>query len=467
MNESLFASFSTEKEESFLTSLLAILAGALLLAWPALVNGFPIVFSDTHAFLVQGGEPQMVWDKPFVYGPVLAILHRGWTLWLPLAAQVLVVSHLLCLVRGAFAAPGWRFHLAVCAGLAGLSAAPWFASLLMPDILAPVVVLVLFLLGFAATGRWMRMWLVGLGGFAIASHLSYLPLAGVVTVGALVLGGRRIVAVPLGVALAVLLAGNAIGHGRFGISPYGSVFALARLVTDGPAQAVLARECPGAGWKMCGWQGRFPDDSDLFLWKEWGPVWSTGGPMALAPEASAIVRATLVQEPVAVLRSALGNFWEQIRRVRLGDTLGNDWLEGSITGSFAAYFPAGEMARFRAGRQMQETLREVAAPLNTVQAVVLAAGAAASLVVAWRRRGTLPGRFALLVLAGVLANAAASGALSRPHDRYQARIAWLVLLPVVVGWRKEESSFCEQKEAKKLHSWHPDKPGEAGTLAKE
>jgi len=452
MDESLFASFSTEKEDSFLTSLLAIIAGAVLLAWPALVNGFPIVFSDTHAFLVQGGEPQMVWDKPFVYGPVLALLHQRITLWLPLVAQVLMVSHLLWLVRGAFAAPGWRFHLALCAGLAALSAAPWFASLLMPDILAPAVVIVLFLLGFATLGPWMRLWLVVLGGVGIASHLSYLPLAGVVTAGALLLGGRRIVAVPLCAALALLVAGNAIGHGRAGLSPYGSVFALARLMTDGPAQAVLARECPGAGWKMCDWQGRFPDDSDLFLWKEHGPVWSSGGPRALAPEASAIVRATLVQEPVAVLRSALGNFQEQLWRVRLGDTLGDDWLEESITGSFRAYFPPEEMARFRAGRQMANMLGAVAAPLNALHAVVLAAGAAASLFVAWRRRGTRAGRFALLVLAGVLANAAASGALSRPHDRYQARIAWLVLLPGVVGIRKEGSSFCEQKEAKKLHS---------------
>ena len=34
-----------------------------------------------------------------------------------------------------------------------------------------------------------------------------------------------------------------------------------------------------------------------------------------------------------------------------------------------------------------------------------------------------------MVLAGLAANAFATGALSGPHDRYQARIAWLVVLP--------------------------------------
>ena len=47
----------------------AILLGAVLLVWPALVNQYPIVFSDTHAFLVQAGQPTMVWDKPWFYGP--------------------------------------------------------------------------------------------------------------------------------------------------------------------------------------------------------------------------------------------------------------------------------------------------------------------------------------------------------------------------------------------------------------
>ncbi len=428
----------------------AILAGAVLLAWPALVNLYPIVFSDTHAFLVMGGEPQMVWDKPFVYGPVLRLLHLNVSLWLPLAAQVAMVSHLLWLARSAFAPATVRFHLLLCAGLGLFSAAPWVASLLMPDILAPVAVMCLFLLGFGGLGWGQRVWLMVLGSFAIGSHLSHLPLAAVVTGLSLVLGGRRVVMVPLAAAVGLLLASNAIGHGKFGISPYGSVFALARLISDGPAQRVLARQCRDAGWRMCDWQGRFPADSDLFLWDGKGPVWSTpGGAVALAPEASAIVRQTLWQEPVAVLLSAVGNAAEQLGRVRLGDTLGTDSLETSITGSFRAYFPAAEMARFRGGLQMGERLRDVAAPFNPVHIAVLVLGAGATLVIAWWRRGRLEGRLAVLVLAGVLVNAGVSGALSRPHDRYQARIAWLVLLPPLLmlpavrpgsGWRRSRSS---------------------------
>ena len=129
----------------------------------------------------------------------------------------------------------------------------------------------------------------------------------------------------------------------------------------------------------------------------------------------------------------MANAAEQLVRVRLGDTLGNDWLEGSITGSFRAYFSAAEMARFRAGRQMGDRLEGVGVALNPLHLALLLGGFGASLVVVWR--GGLAVRLAVLVLVAVLANAAVAGALSRPHDRYQARIAWLVLLPPVLGLR--------------------------------
>jgi len=47
--------------------------------------------------------------------------------------------------------------------------------------------------------------------------------------------------------------------------------------------------------------------------------------------------------------------------------------------------------------------------------------------------------FMLLVYAGVLANAFATGALSKPHYRYQTRIAWLLVVPPMVLLRRKET----------------------------
>ena len=59
----------------------AILGGGLLLLWPALLNGYPLVFIDTHAYLAQTIVPRMAWDKPWVYGPFLHLGHWQLTLW--------------------------------------------------------------------------------------------------------------------------------------------------------------------------------------------------------------------------------------------------------------------------------------------------------------------------------------------------------------------------------------------------
>ncbi len=415
-------------------AVLSVLAGAALLLWPSFLNGYPLVFSDTHAFLVQAGQPVMVWDKPWTYGPFLLAWHGDTTLWTPMVVQGLLLSHLLWLTQKVVAPPRPGAHLLLCAGLALGSAAPWFAAQLMPDIFAPMTVLCLFVLGFGdRLSRGERGWAAGLGVMAVAFHLSHLIIAAA-CLGVIALRRRwpalRAASVPLVGAVAILLLTNAIGHGRLGISPFGSVFALARLVADGPARAVIDRECPEAGWKLCAWKGKLPTDSDAFLWDGKGPAWAPH-PRDLGAEASAILRRTVWTDPLGVLRAAMGNTLTQLRRVALGDTLGPDWLEGSITGSLRAWFPPAEMARFEASAQLQGRLAPWGRMLNPLHAALLLAGAAGTGFVLLRGAGPARG-LAAMVLAGLLANAFATGALSGPHDRYQARIAWLLLLAPMV-----------------------------------
>ena len=114
-----------------------IAAGGILLIWPALANGYSLLFSDTGTFLAQLLTPLMSWDKPWIYGPVLVVLSLKLTLWLPALVQGLCVSSVLWLVQLVVCPPSAAWHLGLCLLLAIGSAAPWFASLLMPDFLAP------------------------------------------------------------------------------------------------------------------------------------------------------------------------------------------------------------------------------------------------------------------------------------------------------------------------------------------
>ena len=430
---------------------LSIAAGAALLLWPALWNGYPILFSDTGALLEMSLEPTMGWDKPWVYPPFMHLFHWRQSLWGVVVAQAVLLSAALWAAAplaqtdlhpspppagqvAAQPAPGleegWvglsARHVLVCAVLAAGTAAPWFVSLLMPDFFTAMTVLCLVLLARKASWAW-----AAIGAVAIASHLSHLPLAAacIVTLG--VLHGRWPwrPGVALAGAIAILLTTNVIGYGRLTLSPHGSVFALARLIGDGPGRWYIDRVCPEAGLKLCAWQGRLATDSDGFLWEPYGPLWDRAlwgdafGPVALAPEASRLVPAIIAAYPGPVLIAALRNTAAQLIRVQVGDTLVPDWLDDAVVPKLALYFPAAELARYRAGRQARGILHPPPVPLQLAPLAIGLVGTV--LLLGIRRYRPLAG----VVLVALVANAASTGALSAPHDRYEARIAWLVLLP--------------------------------------
>ena len=177
---------------STIYTLFAISGGALCLLWPALANHYPILFSDSGWFLRQALLPMMLWDKPWIYGPVLAASSLTMSLWLPVFAQGMLVSWVLWRVQAIWQPPSPWHHLSLCLLLALGSAASWFTSLLMPDIMAPLTVLLLFLTVFTPARE--RSWApVSAAIFAIAAHLAHVPLAAACLLAALALRPTRLV----------------------------------------------------------------------------------------------------------------------------------------------------------------------------------------------------------------------------------------------------------------------------------
>jgi hypothetical protein len=63
-----------------------------------------------------------------------------------------------------------------------------------------------------------------------------------------------------------------------------------------------------------------------------------------------------------------------------------------------------------------------------------------AIIVTWRSHSALAG-LAVIAFVGVVANAFATGALSGPHDRYAARIAWILLLsPLLAAGQRLKAS---------------------------
>jgi hypothetical protein len=147
--------------------------------------------------------------------------------------------------------------------------------------------------------------------------------------------------------------------------------------------------------------------------------------------------------PLGVLASMIKNTSQQLVMIKLGDTLHADWLDVTVAKSIETHFSAGELARFKVSKQWSNALQDRVQWLNVLATVVLLMSLVLSLYCLWRaliKRDTRALALILLLWMGALANAFATGALSKPHYRYQTRIAWLLVIPPIILLRRKETA---------------------------
>ena len=292
----------------------AIGLAAILLIWPAIWNGYPLVFADSGTYLGQALLGYAGWDRPPFYSLFLHALHWRISLWPVVIGQGLLLAHLLSLVLRVQGRPEPGPLLLVALALAMLTGLPFVVAQLQPDLFTGVVVLCAWLLGFrhAALSRAERIYLPLLATLSIAVHQSHLPLAfGLAIAGALLsaaMQGRRAALRPLGrmvapplLAMLAVIAVNTVVHRSPTLSPFGSVFLAARMVFDPSGAAYLDRHCPQGGYRICAVRGALGATHNHFLWTLDGPLYTTlGGPKAWSAEASAIIRGVLTEDPLGL-----------------------------------------------------------------------------------------------------------------------------------------------------------------------
>jgi len=386
------------------------LAAGMLL-WPAAWNGYPIVFADTGTYLSQAVNGHLGWDRPPFYSLFMLPLHLTVTTWPVVAAQALLSVVVLRMV----ASVRWRWMPLVVAPLAALSWLPFLVSELTPDVFTPLLILVLCMAPARGAGPTIAR---GFAAFAIAAQQSSLLLS------VALLPFRPPAITPIILAVLALFGVSLAGHHRLSLSPYGNVFMLARVIYDGPGMAVLRRDCPASGWRLCAYLDRFPPTSDEFLWRPDSPIILAGGHKAVSAEADAIIAAALRAEPGRETLAMLRNGWEQLTRFASGDGL-EPW-PAEVTPWIERDFPSAEQARYAAGLQARGLLG-MPPWLAQVHAIVAVTGVVACMLLLplsiCRRDRSARWLFAVLFVLPV--GALITGGLSTPHDRYQSRIMWL------------------------------------------
>jgi len=321
-------------------------------------------------------------------------------------------------------------------------------ALLMPDIFAPLAILASaqIALCWRAMGRGERAFWSLLLAAAALFHSGNLLVIGLL-VGVLLLWRlmtrTALCLVPIALALLVGVSGEAAFGAAVrkmtGYPPVRPPFVAARLMADGPGRDYLDRACAnGSTLTLCQYRDAIPEDSDSFLWAS-----DRGSFMGMPPadrrrvaaEERGFVLAVLADQPLAVIGTSLRNIGGQLLRWQVDDI-----ADARLGGINRDKLPPAVRAAFDSTRAAQGEFPSGYYDLLAAPVTLLALAALLALGLA--RRDTMPRStrgYVAIVLTGILLNAAVCGAFSKPHDRYQSRVIWLLPLlatAVLAGSRR-------------------------------
>jgi hypothetical protein len=431
-----------------------LLPAALLTCAIALYNRFPLTYPDAgnyleNALAIAHGKAPWFFYRPLMYGSLLIPFATPQTIWLIPLAQGLLVAFVVDLTLRTAAVPlSDRGFVAVFAGLSACTSLPWISGQIMPDVLTGVTILLCFVSAWGDERLTVReRWTVGaLLTIAIGSHLSHLPLYGMLAVTTLfwrVLVDRasrrrrRFLPLALGaMAPLVVAAGLAIGsnyyfHRAAVLSRSSALFALGHLVGDSLAQPYLDRICATQRYLLCAERASLRPNLDWFLWHPDG-TWKRHEPevqrgdSTFLREAPAIVAGTLRQEWPAAIRASLHTAIVQLRT--FGTDAGDFAFSNSVAKALARLGPR-TLRAYDDSRQVQHSL-----PLGAARRLQYAVVGASVLVLLGCLQALRGGAFAPMraligtVFLGVVLNALVIGAFAMVQPRYQSRVVWLVPL---------------------------------------
>jgi len=436
-----------------------VLIGAALFLWPTIPNWHPYLFWDTYGYFLQGKayvhlamagvgvlpEPpevaegwvgaagRMLARDPSIRSPTWSLLTYICAIaggfWLLAAINALVAAATVELAMLRLFALEPAARVLVLAGLAAFTALPWFASYLMPDLYAGLMILAAMLLCFAwETMRGIeRLLALALYLAALTFHTSHLLLGVLLVFLAAGLSAPwpvrrgRLLRLSLSVSAAavLLLAGGWLAFGETSLTPRSPPFLLARSWEDGPARSYLTAVCPAAGWAICRHIDSLAPTAQEFLWRSedsyWGMDLATRA--AMRREQIAIVVRAIAADPLRQLGAGLANTVRQAFSLGLDDFVLGRGAAVTPTDYTFVYLPLAPAATLGLGGFSAVLYASTALAVVTLAAL-------------WRRGRLSPGdrRLVLFALAALLLNAAICGALSGPFPRYQARVVWLLPL---------------------------------------
>ena len=417
------------------------LAGVLLLMWPALYNGYPLVYSDTGTYLKTSIILEPPADRPVGYGFFIRAVTWEATTWTVVIAQAVIIYLLTLRAVKLFFKRPLFLHFCIIFLLAFLSSLPWYTAQLMPDVFAGVVILTVFLFFYDAD-TWTRRILYGfLLAFFTLFHYSFFPVVFLTATVVVMLKLRRLrtekvflfkylsVLACLGAAVLFVMGYNYSERGKFQFSFSSNVFLVAKFTDGGVLSAYLKDNCGKKDIIFCNYKDSMDITPMVFLWSPnlafqrehmvWEEVNDRCGVIVHDVLSTAKYRNMFLKEAV---RATIA----QLQENKIGSGMNSyGGIEG-VPGNWINSDFEGEVHQYLNARQNHENMEDLTINrynqrILIVSTLLIFAGLCYRPV----RKQLLP--LLVVCLFGVLFNAFATAALANVYDRLQARVTWLLL----------------------------------------
>ena len=447
-----------------------------LLLWPAFYNGQPIFYDDTSSY-IRAFDAGLVWLTGYT---------GAWTTWasfgpnhslqwsvLPTIESLQSPSFIIAgrsVLYGAFLYLGdllgglWATTL-LQSGIAAaalfltlrhlriLSKLTFFSTVALLSVLTPVAFVNAVLLPDIFTGlciigaanllvldhplkRWEYLFWLTMLIVAVISHptnlaLSILLLAAGLLIQVCRASFSKAGLAALGFACFIGFAGEAsfalIVKKALGAQMVRPPVVLARIIADGPGATYLRKYCPQAHFTACEFADQLFFNSDAFLWDKSEHATSYINAteqkrFELGEEQLRFALAVFASDPIGQSEAWLIDFLRQMRMFGLSDYLTK--AEGIKAKLPKAYAEQLANSGIWTGAFNQMAIEAV------FNATLIMSLAIICMILGLRWQAIPPKhrRFYFVILSGVLLNALICGVLSGPHERYQARVIWLLPL---------------------------------------
>lgn len=413
----------------------------IIIATPAFITGYPLVYLDSHNYIGQSINLASVKTNPIGYALFIRAFSWQASLWTVVLAQALLYSLLLFFTlktlnhfRNLYVV-----HFTLILILTLFTSMGYIASLIMADFFAPILILSVYLL--FARNNHIGVKILAFSGILMSglSHFStqlevivlffvlliFLKLLRSYNLKQYLYRGSLLV-----LAFILSLSINyAFYHSKYKDDKQGGlkhVIIMARLVESGILDEYLEHNCDDGRYALCEYKGKFPKRASEFVWTAESPFYKTGGWNNSKEEYREII-ANVFTSPyylgMFTYKGIISGF-KQLVSFRAGyiHVKPDMRINNSIASNFPHEYKDFQRSRQQYGENLLPNMNMMHYILTAISLLLIFA-----LIKSKKEISTNLNNLILIILLGVLFNALITGSIGGAIDRYQARVNWLIV----------------------------------------